>query len=299
MNINLHHLELYYYVAEAQGISQAVKVIPYPIQQPAISQQIISLEKNLGVRLFERRPFELTEAGRVLLDTVAPFMEKLSSIEDELRGLHRTRLRIGCPALISDYYIPELLPGLMEDFPDVMTQVFELEGNDPYRRLLARDIDLVISSEPPPRSKAVITHEVLTLPFSIVVPEGHPFIKELKWEEVFLMRTKWVALQENTGGMVRLAEELKKLTLTPSYSAATTSITTALKYISIGLGVGFMIKPPKFLLKQHGLVALPQKHLPTADLSISFMHNDKTRPVIDDFLTRAQKLIVERRGDFL
>ena len=298
MNINLHHLELFYYVAEAQGISQAVKVIPYSIQQPAISQQIITLEKNLGVRLFERRPFELTEPGRVLLDTVAPFMEKLSSIEDELQGLHRARLRIGCPSLISDYYIPEILPGLMQEFEDVMPQVFELEGNDPYRRMLSNDIDLVISSESPPRSKSLITHNILSLPYSVIVPQGHPFIDELKWEEVFLMRTKWVALQENTGGMKILSEELKKLTLTPSYSASTTSITTVLKYISLGLGVGFMITPPKFLLKQHGLVALPQLHMAAADLNISFMDNEKTRAVIDSFLKRAQQLIEKRRGDF-
>ena len=299
MNINLHHLELFYYVAEAQGISQAVKVIPYSIQQPAISQQVISLEKSLGVRLFERRPFELTEAGRVLLDTVAPFMEKLATIEDDLRGLHRTRLRIGCAAFISDNYIPEILPGLMEEFPDVLTQVYELEGNDPYRNLISRDIDLVISSEAPPRSRSVISEVILTLPLSIIVPKGHPFEKEIIWTESFLMRTKWVSLQENTGGMMKLAEELKKISLTPSYSAATNSVSTALKYVSMGLGVGFMITPPKFSLKEQGLVAIPQMQIPPVDLNISYTDNEKTRPVIESFLKRAKDLVKKRSKDFI
>jgi DNA-binding transcriptional LysR family regulator len=298
MNINLHHLELFYYVAEAQGISQAVKVIPYSIQQPAISQQVISLEKNLGVRLFERRPFELTEAGRVLLDTVAPFMEKLATIEDELSGLHRTRLRIGCAAFISDNYIPEILPGLMKEFPDVLTQVFELEGNDPYRSLIARDIDLVISSEAPPRSRSIVSEIILTLPISIIVPKGHPFEKELTWSESFLMRTKWVSLQENTGGMLKLATELKKVSLTPSYSAATNSVSTALKYIKMGLGVGFMITPPNFFLEHHNLTAIPQTQITPADLNISYMDNEKTRPVINSFIKRAKSLLKKRSEDF-
>jgi DNA-binding transcriptional LysR family regulator len=299
MNINLHHLELFYYVAEAQGISQAVKVIPYSIQQPAISQQVISLEKSLGVKLFERRPFELTEAGRVLLDTVAPFMEKLATIEDELSGLHRTRLRIGCAAFISDNYIPEILPGLMKDFPDVLTQVFELEGNDPYRSLISRDIDLVISSEAPPRSRAIVSEILLTLPFSIIVPKGHPFEKELIWSESFMMRTKWVSLQENTGGMFKLATELKKVSLTPSYSAATNSVSTALKYISMGLGIGFMITPPNFFLEQNNLVAIPQTQMAPADLNLSFMDNEKTRPVINAFVKRAKQLLQKRSQDFI
>ena len=54
MNVNLHHLELFYYTAKAKGISNAVKIIPYGIRQPAISQQLMKLEEEAGTRLFER-----------------------------------------------------------------------------------------------------------------------------------------------------------------------------------------------------------------------------------------------------
>ena len=50
MNVNLHHLRLFHYVADAKGISAAVKIIPYGIQQPAISQQLLQLEEELGVK---------------------------------------------------------------------------------------------------------------------------------------------------------------------------------------------------------------------------------------------------------
>ena len=62
--MNVHHLELFYYVAKHQGISAAVRHIPYGIQQPAVSGQMLALESNLGVRLFERVPFRLTAPGR-------------------------------------------------------------------------------------------------------------------------------------------------------------------------------------------------------------------------------------------
>jgi DNA-binding transcriptional LysR family regulator len=42
--VNIHHLELFYYVAGHGGISEAVRHMPYGIQQPAVSDQVIQLE---------------------------------------------------------------------------------------------------------------------------------------------------------------------------------------------------------------------------------------------------------------
>ena len=64
--MNIHHLELFYYVARHGGISEAVRHMPYGIQQPAISGQVGALEDYLGTTLFHRRPFALTPAGEEL-----------------------------------------------------------------------------------------------------------------------------------------------------------------------------------------------------------------------------------------
>ena len=58
---DVHHLELFYYVAKHQGITAAVRKMPYGIQQPAVSGQLLQLEKHLGVKLFHRRPFSLAD----------------------------------------------------------------------------------------------------------------------------------------------------------------------------------------------------------------------------------------------
>jgi DNA-binding transcriptional LysR family regulator len=53
--MNVHHLELFYYVAKHEGITEAVRKMPWGIQQPAVSGQILQLENSLGVKLFQRR----------------------------------------------------------------------------------------------------------------------------------------------------------------------------------------------------------------------------------------------------
>ena len=48
--MNIHHLELFYFVAKHGGIAAAVRNIPYGIQQPAVSGQIAKLEESLGTK---------------------------------------------------------------------------------------------------------------------------------------------------------------------------------------------------------------------------------------------------------
>src|SRR3954468_23832989 len=83
--MNVHHLELFYYVAKHGGISAAVRKIPYGIQQPAVSGQMGKLEDEVGTKLFERSPFRLTPAGERLFGHVQPFFEGLDGVAAELR----------------------------------------------------------------------------------------------------------------------------------------------------------------------------------------------------------------------
>ena len=78
--MNIHYLELFYYVAKHGGISEAVRNMPYGIQQPAVSGQIIQLEQFLGVKLFQRRPFALTPPGEELFAFVRLFFDNLEAM---------------------------------------------------------------------------------------------------------------------------------------------------------------------------------------------------------------------------
>jgi DNA-binding transcriptional LysR family regulator len=70
--MNVHHLELFYYVAKHGGIMPAVRNIPYGIQQLAVSSPIAQLENFPGVTLFHRRPFSLTPEGEALFEFIRP-----------------------------------------------------------------------------------------------------------------------------------------------------------------------------------------------------------------------------------
>src|ERR1035441_8068587 len=99
--MNIHHLELFYYVARHGGITEAVRNIPYGIQQPAVSGQVAQLEEYLGVTLFQRRPFALTPPGEKLYQFIQPFFANLDQIASELQGGKARQIRIGASTIAS------------------------------------------------------------------------------------------------------------------------------------------------------------------------------------------------------
>ena len=105
--MNIHHLELFYYVARHGGISAAVRNIPYGIQQPAVSGQILQLEDFLGAPLFQRRPFMLTQAGEELFKFIQPFFEQLEPLAEKIRGGATQFIRVAASSVVLHDHLPE------------------------------------------------------------------------------------------------------------------------------------------------------------------------------------------------
>jgi DNA-binding transcriptional LysR family regulator len=292
MTANLHHLQLFYYVARARGVSAAVKIIPWGIQQPAISQQLTQLEAELGVKLFVRRPFSLTPAGDKLLHFIQPFFEQLDT---ELAGLRQNagvRIRFGCPLVISAHYLPELIAQVSSKCPELQPHVTELEGVKVFTALLDREIDVAIAFVPPPRTKSVEIHHLLTLPHCLIVPADHPFSREGFWPKTDFSRVRWIALQEPTGGTSDLREGLSRLGLVPEFAAGTNSIEAALNYVARGIGLALMAQPPADLLTHRRLVAIPATELfGEAHLTMAWRHDLETSGrLVREILTAAKEL---------
>ena len=93
----------------AWGISAAARHIPYGIGQPAISGQMADLERQLGSRLFERKPFQLTEQGRRLYGHLGPFFDGLGPLWQQLRGGPAHLVRIAADEMIAPEFLPAVL----------------------------------------------------------------------------------------------------------------------------------------------------------------------------------------------
>src|SRR5688500_4580022 len=170
--MNIHHLELFYYVAKHGGISEAVRNIPYGIQQPAMSGQVIQLEESLGVTLFQRRPFALTLAGEELYAFIKPFFDHLQATAEKLGGGTAQHIRLGASEVVLRDYIPDALELVRKKFPKLKLSLREGYHPQLLSWLERKELDLAITlvdGKPPAGIKSAVLFD---LPLILLVPSG-------------------------------------------------------------------------------------------------------------------------------
>lgn len=123
------------------------------ISQPALSKQILSLENDLGVKLFDRTtvPMTLTAAGehfiRQAQDLLYQEDQLLRSLEAYRTG-QAGRLTIGISPFRSLYLLPEIVRKVKETFPDVQV-ILQEAGSDQLRQEAAEGkYDLAVVNLP-------------------------------------------------------------------------------------------------------------------------------------------------------
>jgi DNA-binding transcriptional LysR family regulator len=151
MSIDLKQLKYFLAVAEEKSFSRAAERLH--ISQPPLSQQIMKLEGELGVRLFARttRSFELTVAGKALMLEAADLLGRMRMAVDTIRQIDRGevgRLRVGIVGSAMWGPIPSLLEQFQSQFPRVTWTIHELGPDEQWEALRGRQIDVGFWREP-------------------------------------------------------------------------------------------------------------------------------------------------------
>lgn len=175
--MNLRHVELFHHVARNRGISRAIGHMPYGIQQPALSEQISSLEEGLGTKLFHRQPFRLTAEGHELFKATQGMFENLERVEARLSHRNRPHFRVAADEMMTQHYAGPVLKSMRRLLPEaqftfhsgaagrmqhwlregeVDLAITTTDGDHPHglacRRIAARTLVLVIDKRRPIRS---------------------------------------------------------------------------------------------------------------------------------------------------
>ena len=120
------------------------------VTQSAVSRHVITLERLLGVQLFDRRPHQLvlTEAGRALLPAVTKSFDRLEHVLDDIvAGDNRPgrALRLTMPPSFAHYLAVPILRDFRRECPDIVLDIESRYQPGPAMR----DIDLAVAYAKP------------------------------------------------------------------------------------------------------------------------------------------------------
>lgn len=246
--MNVHHLELFYYVAKHGGISEAVRNMPYGIQQPAISGQVIQLEEFLGVTLFQRRPFSLTPQGRELYEFARPFFDNLTPTAEKLRGGVSQHLRIAASETVLRTFLPGMLQELRKPFPKLKVSLREGYHPQVLTWLLAQEIDLsigLIGGKPPSGVQAVPLFDVT---LGLLVPKGSKLKSAGELWKRDRIEESFITVPSNEPILRAFRDGLAKRKVDWINGIEVSSVEMVQTYVAHGYGIGVLVHLPELKL---------------------------------------------------
>ncbi|MBI3569812.1 MAG: LysR family transcriptional regulator [Gammaproteobacteria bacterium] len=195
MHLTLRQLKVFEVVARRLSYRRAAEELF--LTQPAVSMQVKSLEKQLGVAIFEQlgKRVHLTGAGQEVLAyarTVTQQLDELEAVLNRMKGLSGGRLRISV-ATTANYFIPTLLGTFSRRYPEVTVSLDVTNRETLLEQLTENTVDLVIMGQPPAELDAE-AQAFMENPLVIVAPPDHPLVPQKKialtrlQEEIFLVR---------------------------------------------------------------------------------------------------------------
>ncbi len=176
--LDVRHLRALLAVVEHGTFASAAEALGFT--QSAVSQQIASLERLVGERLFDRpggpKPVTLTAAGRMVLRHAERIIEQVAVFERDLNG-HKSgtvgRIEVGVFQSVAVKVLPAVVGRLRrETQADVRPHE---SNNDPetIKRVESGELDLCFTASPVPLSPGFQSIEVVSDPFVVVAPADH------------------------------------------------------------------------------------------------------------------------------
>lgn len=176
--MTIRHLKIFTAVVDAGGMSAAAKKLY--VSQPTVSQAIAELEKNYGVKLFERlsQKIYLTKEGELMLSFSRHILDSFDRMEEAMgQAAENTSLRIGCSVSVGTCLINDILDRAKEKMPECSISVLVANSSEIERAILNNEVDLGIV-EGILKSDDLLVSEVCEDELVLVCGKEHPLAKE-------------------------------------------------------------------------------------------------------------------------
>lgn len=282
--MNLRGLATFVAVADAGSFSRAAEQLH--LAQPAVSQQIGALERDLGVRLLERstRRVELTEAGSRLVTRARSILAEVGRARDEARLLVAGRagqVAVGFVGTATYSLLPELARRIRAELPLIALELYgERLAPALIDGLLGRSLDLAFVRSPQPRPELTI-HPLRTERLVAAVPSDSPWARA---EAIPLSQLRGESFVTYPSGhrSVMFDVTLRACRLagfTPANVIEVRETTTLVTFVAAGLGVALVPEPVQALALDY------VSYLPLSDVDVTTElalvgRGDETSPAV-------------------
>jgi LysR family transcriptional regulator, cys regulon transcriptional activator len=214
--------------------------------QPGVSRQILEVEEELGIAIFERngkRLVGLTEPGKGILPIVERLLleaENLRRAGNDFSAQGRGTLSIATTHTQARYVLPSVVQQFRLAFPDVRIALQQSAPDHIAEWVLSGKADIGIATEGLSQFKDLISFPCYEWNHVVVVPKAHPLSKLERVSLQELAKYPLITYDQGFTGRGHIDAAFKKRELQPDIVLTAMDSDVIQQYVALGLGVGIV-----------------------------------------------------------
>lgn len=242
--MELRTLRYFVAVVETGSVSAAAEQVH--VTQPVVSRQLQTLERRLGVRLFDRGGgrLRLSAAGRELLPRAREVLARADAVEQAARRLatgHLERVAISAPSTTVVDVVAPFVAALGPDDP--LPSLVESRRRTSVEQLQQGADLVVLTTSPPP---GVECRSIAKLPLWASVPADHAWTGRRSLDVAELVSGPVIALAPEFAARQILEASLGERGLVVEELVESTHPRVAQALAAAGRGVAVVTDDPRF-----------------------------------------------------
>jgi len=240
--MEIHQLRYFCAVAETGSFTRAAQ--REQIAQPSLSQQIIKLEEELGVRLFDRlgRSVRLTNPGEIFLPRARAILNELRAAKEEVTDKQSSitgPISVGVIPTIAPYFLPSRISSFCRKYPQASITVFEDVTARLLDRLRGGVVDLAILALPT-RGHDLEAFPLRTERVYAILPKSHRLARKASVSLKELGSEPFLLLRDDHCFRETAIEVCKRARLMPRVVFESGQFSSILAMVGAGLGVSIV-----------------------------------------------------------
>jgi DNA-binding transcriptional LysR family regulator len=231
------------------------------ITESAVSQQIKSLEAELGCRLFNRigPRKELTPDGKIFLELITPIVHALDALRttfDDLKGHQTGELTIAATTVVIMGQLPDVIKKFKKKHPGIRLSILEHRWNEVVSLAEAGEIDFGIA---PVRTIPANLRFLELEPCDrvLIVNPGHPLAAKSRVTPADIAQYPMIAYERGLIHRSEFDRVFKKAGLNIHVVMEATNAETMIRYVEMDIGVAIIPKIALLPKRRDRVKAIP------------------------------------------
>jgi len=211
-DLDLHKLEIFYWVAEHKSFSQAAELLS--LRQPTVSAHVQELEKAVGGKLLYRIPgkVSLTPLGLMLAErakNLLAFKRETVAAVEQFHGTLSGELWVGGSSIPGEYLLPQKLGEFTKKYPKVKPILRIGDSAGIVNDLLDGKVEIAFVGFKGDDVRLTF-EKVWDDEMVLAVPKGHPWSKRKNVTLDDLRSEKFISREHGSGTLDSIRQLLAK-----------------------------------------------------------------------------------------